>query len=190
MNASVAAASLPRRSAGGAFWVMLEGGIAQILALVFFAIIARLTDPHAYGLVAVSLALLETVRAVLVDVLATVLTSNRLAQKDDWDGAHWLTIAWCLVLTIISAATAPLLAWALGVPDLTPVLQLLSLNFVLYGAGRVPEGYLNQQMRFRPLALRTVRADRAATGDACGILRARPLVCALAPQPQIFAAAS
>jgi O-antigen/teichoic acid export membrane protein len=161
---------LRARSARGAMWAVLEGGLAQLITFLSFVIIARFVSPSGFGLVALGLAAIEVLRLVLIDPLAIVLTSHRKASSGEWQGAFWISVALGTTLTALGVLAAPSAAALLHEHALAPVLQAIALTLCLHGVGRVPEGWLVREMRFGALAFRAIFS--ACIGAGAGIAAA------------------
>ena len=86
------------------------------------------------------------------------------------DTAFWAALLIGVLLTILGFLLAGPIATLLKEPDLEPILQALSLTFVLAALNSIQMALLRRDMRFRSLAIRKLSA--VAVGGAVGIYMA------------------
>lgn len=136
----------------GAASLVLTGAGQSVIQLVTVAILARLLEPNAFGVMAAALAVMDITRA-----LSRVGVTQALVQMPDVDrkvvrvgfsvsmafGALWAT---CLFLL------SPILATGLRMPELVGVLRAMSLTFPVAAAGLVSEALLSRELKFNSIA--------------------------------------
>ena len=162
--------TLMKRSLTGVAWSIAGGYGAQFLMLAMFIFISRLVGPEAFGAVAVAIGVVELCRAFTTEGTAAMLAAQPTFEEDSYNaGFAWAigsTVATCIALVIMT----PWLAEVFRTPGLVAVMPQIAILLVLYGASRLQEARLTQEMRFRALAGRTVLA--ALGGGAVGIAAA------------------
>jgi O-antigen/teichoic acid export membrane protein len=134
------------------------------------AIMARLLMPADFGLVAMVTALTG-----LAQAFADLGLSEATIQREDISDAQvtalfWINVAIGLGLTVLTAASAPLLAWFYHQPRLRNLTLALSLNFIIGGLRVQHDALLKRQMRFRAVAIR----------NCVGVLIAVPITLIMA----------
>ena len=150
---------LGHRAARGAS-VMMVGQIGRILVqTASVAILARLLDPVDYGLIAIVLAIMG-VGEILRDFgLSTgAIQAERLSVLQR-DKLVWLNTAIGAGLTVIAAATAPLVAAVFDQPQLTGIMIALSVTFLVNGISAQYRADLNRRMKFRAMVVADVGAQ-------------------------------
>jgi O-antigen/teichoic acid export membrane protein len=162
--------SLRERTLRGALWASAGGNGAQVLAFVLFILVSRVVGPSAFGVVAVGLLLLETLRALTVESVGVNLVANGNLDRSEFNAGFALTFASSALGAIVLTFAAPLLAALFNVPSLTTVLPLLAPLLVLHAAARLYEAELSLRMRFAALAARSIGAT--AIGGAVGLAAA------------------
>ncbi len=124
-----------------------------LLQAVAAVIITRFVTPAEYGLVALAMMCCR-----FPNYLSQLGMGRAVVQKPDLSEGNvraaftvsmGLGLAGCLVV----AAMAPLLARFFHEPRLTPILVVLSVNFILQGAILVSGGLLRRALKMRQLAI-------------------------------------
>jgi PST family polysaccharide transporter len=162
--------ALRARSVKAVFWTAIAKWSSQGISLVVFMVLANLLEPRHFGLLALT--------AVFVDILDLFLDqgfASALIQKDKLDPEHldtafWINLAIGGALMLIAMACAPLIAALFHEPQLTALIAVLSLKFLLRGLKSTQLALLNRAFRFKALAVRTTVP--LVVGGAVGIAMA------------------
>jgi PST family polysaccharide transporter len=150
--------SLRARAAKGVFWTAASNWGDQLARLLVFAILSRLLEPEAFGLVALALVLVGFTEVVAEQGLADALVQRKDLDAGHLDTAFWMSIGFGVLMTVVLSAFAVPIAILLDERSLAPVLVALSLAISLRSASLVHRAILARQMAFRSLALRTLVA--------------------------------
>jgi O-antigen/teichoic acid export membrane protein len=124
----------------------------RALVLVSTAILARLLDPEAFGLVALALvftALLESVADLGVGQALVVSSGEAAQERERADTAFAISVALGALLMLLVVAIAPLAALAFDQPELTGLLAALGSNFLLRGLGSTHYALAQKRLDFR-----------------------------------------
>ncbi|HTS12534.1 MAG TPA: lipopolysaccharide biosynthesis protein [Candidatus Limnocylindrales bacterium] len=151
-------ADLRGRSVRGGVLSLTSQGTQFLLQSVSTVVLARLLTPSDYGLVA----MVTTVTAVAVGFADLGLTEATIQRKAithaQVSTLFWINVGVGLLLTLITAAMAPVLAWFYREPRLVDLTLVMSLTFLLGGLRGQHTALLRRQMRFSALAIRDVTA--------------------------------
>ena len=147
---------LQRRVASGLTWTMVHTWGGQALSLVVFVILARLLVPQDFGLVALAMVFVALAQLVVDQGLGDALIQRREITPSHVDTAFWVAVATGLLLTLAAVLIASPIAAAVREPDLAPILQVLSITFVLSAFTSIPIALLSRELAFRALAIRAV----------------------------------
>ena len=133
------------------------------MSLVSFIILARLLSPRDYGVAAVA-----GVFAALAALLAAGGFSQAIVQKQtvderDVDSVFWVGVVIGLGLTGLSVGAAWPLAAYFYLPELKPVLWVMSPMFLAIAVSSPQVGLLQREFRFALLARITISANLVAT---------------------------
>ena len=143
-------------------WRFMERCGAQGVSFVVSVVLGRLLGPSVYGTVA-----LVTVFMVIMQVFVDSGMGNALIQKKDADdldfsSVFWFNVTMCLLLYIIMFTAAPFIAAFYRLPELTPVVRVLSLMLILSGVKNVQQAYVSRHMMFKVFFFSTLGGTVAA----------------------------
>ncbi len=159
--------TLGGRAVSGMIWSLVEQWGSQVLASAVFVVLARLVAPKAFGLVALAGVFVAFANVFLGQGFAQAVIAQRPLRKDHVDTAFWTNTALGATLAAVGIGCAPLVAHLQGDGDIRPVLQALSLNFLLGALGGIPEAMLQRDLQFRSLSVRTLISNVVA--DVLGV---------------------
>ncbi|WP_051191956.1 oligosaccharide flippase family protein [Microbacterium luticocti] len=142
--------TLTRRAVQGAAWSGLSSIVLRLGSLVVGIVVARILTPDQFGVFAVAL----TVQSILM-TLADLGLSADLVRTDEparlGPTIATLGLVTGAMTTALAVGTAPLLASALGSPEASGAIALLSVTLLLAGAGVVPYALLLRRFQQREL---------------------------------------
>jgi teichuronic acid exporter len=142
----------------GAFWTAAQRWAVRLTTLAVFVILSRLLEPKEFGLVA-----LASVFVGFVNVFSDFGLPSYLVQASVVDQRAKSTVFWCglalsTVLALGLAGASPAIAGMFSLPDLAPVLAVMSLSIILSAFSATPSALLRRDLQFRTIALRSVLA--------------------------------
>lgn len=162
--------NLRARSVRGGAIVFTSQGVKFVLQTGATLVLARLLLPTDFGLIAMVTAVTGFV-ALFQDLglsLATIQRTNITLPQIN--ALFWINVAAGLLLTLLSMAIAPALAWFYHEPRLTWIAMLISAGFLMSGLSAQHIALLRRQMRFGVLAVIDIAAVTAQV--VTGILSA------------------
>lgn len=135
----------------GLSWQSASLGVQVTMQLLVIALLARLLEPQAFGLVAAAYITIDLCQ-LLSEAGASAAVVYRQRIDREFVGTAWLTsIAIGVFLFAVLVLAAAPIAGVLAMPELPPVLMALGGVFVLMGISRVPEALLQRELRFAAL---------------------------------------
>jgi len=145
--------SLTAHAASGLRWSYL--GYASLLAvnLVYTAVISRLLDPAAFGLMALANLVVLFAQLFSRMGLASAVVQKPELLKDDVRAASTVGIALGAGCFVAVWASSPAIADLFRQPTLSPLLRVLGVSFIFQGWAATSMGLLRRQLRFRELAV-------------------------------------
>lgn len=154
--------NLTAKTASGMKWTYLSTLVTGVSTMAYTAVISRLLDPRAFGLMAVA-----TMATVLGNFLARMGVAQAIIQKPDLKEEDVRAAATAaLVLGAICFTgmwfLAPSIAGFFRKPDSIPLLRWMGVSFFFVGLSMTSQGLLRRAMRFRELA--TVRITTQVLG--------------------------
>lgn len=137
------------RALSGLMWRFLERFGAQGVTFAVSVVLARLLDPSVYGIVAI-----VTVFTTILNVFIDSGLGNALIQKKDADDLDFSTVFFfnifmCTWLYALLFVSAPLIAGFYKMPELTPVLRVMSLTVIVSAVKNVQQAYVSRHLLFK-----------------------------------------
>ena len=130
-------------------WRFAERCGAQIVTFIVSIVLARLLMPEDYGTVAL-VTVFTTIMQVFVDSgLGTALIQKKDADDLDFSSVFYFNFLVCIILYLIMFFAAPLIASFYNMPELTPVVRVISLTIVISGVKGVQQSYVSRNMLFK-----------------------------------------
>ncbi len=166
------AAALGRSAVRGVGWGAHATGANLTAQIGFMAVMARLLDPAAFGLVAMA-----HIACRFGSYFAQMGLGPALVQRPVL-GALDVRVALALAVMVGSgiaalvALAAPVAAWFFRTPELTALARVLALTLLIGALGGVPLALLRRALRFRAVAAVEVSAyvlGYGAVGVACAL---------------------
>ncbi|XQQ05453.1 MAG: lipopolysaccharide biosynthesis protein [Leptolyngbya sp. IPPAS B-1204] len=159
--------SIREKAIQGVLWSALQNWGSQVGSLLVFFLLARLLTPEAFGLVAMANIFLAFMQIFLQQGFAQSLIQRQDLEPEHIDTAFWTNLAIGACLTAFGLTAAGWVAAQFQQPQLTPILQVLSLLFLITACGNVQQALLERAFNFRATATRALAAT--LVGGAAGI---------------------
>ncbi|MCK8786151.1 lipopolysaccharide biosynthesis protein [Roseomonas sp. NAR14] len=154
---------------GGVVWSTLSAVSSIALGFGVFVLLARLLSPAAFGLVAVAGMFAEIAGTLARAGIAEAIVQRETLEDEAADTAFWLCALSGAVMSALFYLAAPWLALPFGMPELVPLLQVLSVSFVISGLSAAHEARITRGLGFRSLTLRNIAANIASGIVAVGM---------------------
>lgn len=153
-----------QQAISGAKWMSTSTAISTLLQFGQVAILARLLEPSAFGIVSVS-----TLMIAFFSIFANLGFSNSIIYKQEEDQhvlstIYLLNLGLGLVIGIIVFFSWPLVAAYYKEPRLEQVIKLSSLYFVIVYAGQIYFFLLQKELRFKAVATIDITGTLIGTG--------------------------
>lgn len=130
-------------------WRFAERSGAQLVTFVVSIVLARLLMPEDYGTVAL-VTVFTTIMQVFVDSgLGTALIQKKDADDLDFSSVFYFNFAVCIILYLIMFFAAPHIAVFYKMPELTPVVRVISLTIIISGIKGVQQSFVSRNMLFK-----------------------------------------
>lgn len=149
---------LRKRVAKGLTWTLIDNWGAQLLGLAILVVLLRLVNVEDVGLVALAAAIVGLVQLFVDQGLGDALIQRPALTRGHIDTAFWTAVLTGTVLTLLGVVAAGPLATVVGEPRLAPLVQVLSVSFMLTALSSVQMALLRREMAFRSLAARRLIA--------------------------------
>ncbi|MGZ9029857.1 MAG: lipopolysaccharide biosynthesis protein [Burkholderiaceae bacterium] len=146
------AAGLKQRALGGFLWLSMGNASRAVLKLTVIAILARLLVPAEFGLVAAASVVIWFSWLFATLGVGPALIQRPSLQPADVSTGFITTIGLGLLLGGLIFLLAPQLAELFRMPELTPLLQAMSVVVPIASMGSVSECLAQRELRFQAMA--------------------------------------
>ncbi len=167
--------ALGARAVRGGAATFVSQGFRLVLQITGTVVLARLLAPEDYGLFAIVLAVVSFLTLFKEAGFASATVQSAEVDHRQASALFWIGLAVTIGLAVLTAASAPLVAWVYGEPRLVWMMCTLACGFIFAGLGIQHRALLRRQMRFGALAIIDAASFAAATlvAIACALLGAR-----------------
>lgn len=151
--------NLKRQLSSSTAWMSLAASGMSLVSFLVFIIISRILSPNEIGLVVFAILVVEAGK-IIVNGGITIA----VVQRKEWDHTYAST---CFYITLLYGALFTALVFTVGAelthafydPAAVPILQTLSIIFLIEAIKVVHEGKLRREFLFKVLALRSILAS-------------------------------
>ena len=160
--------------ASGIKWSVASQGVRQGMQFVTTAVLARLLSPSDYGLISMAMVVIEFQYLVRDLGTAKAVIRQRNLSEELLSSIFWVNVVFGFIAMLVIIAGAPLVATFYGEARLTPILEVLSLTFLISGISILQQAILERDLAFSRLAkLETIAiASSSAVGIGSALLGA------------------
>ena len=141
--------ALSTKTARGSILAVASKLTAKTVAFMATLILARILNPADFGLIAIALlafGFLDTMRNLGV---SEVLVYQQRYRSSEASTAFWIALVSGCVFAVIFSASAPLIAGFFNNTEVTGLIRVMGLLFVLEALGAVPAAIAKRDLRFR-----------------------------------------
>jgi PST family polysaccharide transporter len=144
---------LTKRAVRGTVWSAMSTAGKQVLTLASVATVARMLGPEAYGIIGMAAIITGFINnfrdlGTAVAIIQRPSISRRLLSS-----LFWINIGIGALMCGLVVLTSPAAAVFFKTPELSLVLRVLAVSFLIASAGVVHNALLNRAMSFRALAI-------------------------------------
>ncbi|VEP14175.1 Polysaccharide biosynthesis family protein [Hyella patelloides LEGE 07179] len=148
--------NLKQKALQGVVWSAIQNWGSQSCSFIVFLILARLLSPEAFGLVALANVFLAFMQIFMEQGFTQALIQRQDLESEHLNTAFWSQVGCGILLAVISALGAGVVAQFFNQPKLIPILQCLSLLFIVNSFGHVHKALLSREFAFKIMALRSL----------------------------------
>ena len=143
---------LKGRTVSGGTVTLANKGCKFALQMGSTVVLARLLTPQHYGLFGISTIITGFVS--MFNDMGLSMTTLQVAELNprQISTLFWVNVVISVTITLLTAASAPTIAWFYGELRLTLITLVLASGFILGGLSVQHRARLNRQMRFAALA--------------------------------------
>ena len=132
-------------------WKFAERISSQLVSFVVSVVLARILAPSDYGAIAMVTIFVTLANVFVEGGFSSALIQKKDADKLDFSTVFYFSITFSIILYAILYIAAPYIStfYGKGYEILTPVLRVIGLQVIIYGANSVQQAYVSKHMMFR-----------------------------------------
>jgi len=159
-----------QRALRGVAWTGTANWGCQLLSFFVYTGLARLLNPHAFGIVALAGVYIAFIQIFVTQGFGAAIIQRGDLEEEHVDSAFWIAMATAAAFCVISILIAGVVAHFFKEPGVAPVIRWLSISIVFYAVSSVPTAILTRELSFRALAVRSLATT--GFGGAVGLTMA------------------
>lgn len=150
--------SLRKKVIEGLTWSGIAQAGKQICQFVITTILARILAPQEYGLMAMASVFIGFATLVSEMGIGNAIVQRKELSEEHLSSAFWLNMAFGAFFVFLAFLLSPAIAGFYRRPELAPVINVLSLSFLVSAVAVVQQSLLMRAMDFRKLMIRDIAA--------------------------------
>jgi O-antigen/teichoic acid export membrane protein len=144
--------SLKRRAVSGIKWTTFSSVIVAMLQILQLVILARLLEPTVFGLIAITSVVIGFAQAFLDIGISNAIIHKQEVSHTQLSTLYWLNVSSGVVLFIIVSLCAPLVALFYQEAELTNIIILVAMTFLIQPFGQQFMVLWQKELRFNDIA--------------------------------------
>ncbi|WP_121628876.1 MOP flippase family protein [Poseidonibacter antarcticus] len=144
--------SLKQKAISGVKWTTFSTVITTVLQLLQLAILARFLEPTAFGLMALVMVVIGFSQAFLDMGISNAIIHKQEITKDQLSTLYWVNVLAGFLLFLIIIVIAPFVAEFYKEPELTELIFIVALTFIIQPFGQQFMVLWQKEMRFSEIA--------------------------------------
>lgn len=148
-------------------WALVDNMSSQLLNFIIFAVLARFVTPADLGLLTLSMLFVQLFKLTVYSSIATAIVRKSAPRDADYNTAFIMCIAMVAPTVMLLWGLAPFIEQYTHVEGVANILRYTALMLIANGFSCVQEAWLQHNMQFRLLAVRSFIS--LMIGGTCGI---------------------
>ncbi len=144
--------SLKQKTLNGIKWTTFSAIIVTFLQLTQIAILTRFLDPSAFGLMAIVMVIIGFSQAFLDMGISNAIIHKQHITHEQLSTLYWVNVIAGILLFFVVCIAAPFAAAFYKVPELTNLIILLGVTFLIQPFGQQFMVLWQKEMRFSEMA--------------------------------------
>ena len=155
--------NLKEKTISGMIWSTVGRFGTMALSFVSNLVLARLLMPGDFGVIGMLHVFIAVSSVFVTAGFGSALIQKKNPTHIDYTSVFWWNLAAALLFYWILFLSAPAIAGFYKMPELKPVVRVLSLTLIINSFSIVQTNQLRKQLKFKLLSMRTLGASFAGT---------------------------
>ncbi len=140
-------------------WVAFGKLFAQLITWGATLVVIRYLHPSDYGLFALAGIVIGFAHLIGEFGLAAALVQDKDLTQIKISAAQGLVVVFYFLLTVLCLCASPVLAWFYDVAELSTIISVLSVQFLILSLGAINLALLQRELKFRSIAITQMIAN-------------------------------
>ena len=133
----------------GLKWTFIDQILSQVIFLIFSIYIARILSPSYFGIVS-SVTIFTGFASLFIDMgFGIALVQKKDADNEHYSSVFWLNVGIGLLLYALFFFIAPVLSDFFNQPQITILVRVISLTFIINSLTAVQTNLLSKELKFK-----------------------------------------
>ncbi|NRT70248.1 lipopolysaccharide biosynthesis protein [Clostridium beijerinckii] len=132
-------------------WKLMERGGTQGIQFVVQIVLARILVPNDYGIISLITIFITIANVFIQSGFNTALIQKKDANETDFSSVFYLSLLVTSLLYVILFFNSPSIANFYGIPQLIPVLRILSITLFFGAFNSIQNAIVSKRMEFKKL---------------------------------------
>ena len=144
--------TLKQQAVSGVKWTTLSMVATTLIQLAQLAILARLLDPTAFGLMAIVMVIVGFSQAFLDMGISNAIIHKQEISQEQLSTLYWVNVMAGVLIFLVVCGVAPFVAGFYHHPELTKLIILLGTTFLIQPFGQQFMVLWQKELRFKEIA--------------------------------------
>ncbi len=137
-------------------WRFLERGSAQIVTFLVSILLARLLEPSVFGTISLILVFTAILQVFVDSGLGNALIQKKDSDEKDFSTVFVFSLLVCVLLYTGMFLVAPYISDFYAIPELTPIIRVLSLTIIISGVRNIQQAYISKHLQFKKFYIASI----------------------------------
>ena len=148
--------SAAHKTAANLIWRFFERCGVQGVAFLVSIVLARLLDPELHGTITMVTVFTSIMQVFVNSGMGSALVQKKNADQLDFSTVFYFNMVMGVGLYVLMFVAAPWIARFYKMPELTPIVRVLSLTLVVSGLKNMQHTYVSKHMLFKKFFFSTI----------------------------------
>lgn len=141
--------TLKNKVKNGFFWTLSDQVITQFIFVLFGIFLARTLSPSVFGVVGM-VTIFTNFAALFIDMgFGIALVQKKDADEEHFSSVFWFNLVLGLLLYLLFFITAPLFSAFFKQPQITILIRIICLSFIINSLSSVQSNLLVRELKFK-----------------------------------------
>ncbi|MDR2848227.1 MAG: oligosaccharide flippase family protein, partial [Bacteroidales bacterium] len=154
--------SLKQKTLKGLSWSFIDSFSSQLISFVVMIVLARMLEPEEFGILGYIFIFVSLAGPFIEGGFAQALIKKTNCTTADYSTAFFFNFAMGIVTAGLLYVAAPLISHLLAVPQMTPMLRVMGIFFIICAVGTIQGTIFTKKLDFKTKAFVSIGSSTLA----------------------------